>query len=141
MQSSVSARGTPQSAVVGFAVSDRFEFVFDTLEATRKAVNLRRDPRITLVIGWDDEQTVQVEGVADEPRGDELLRLKAVYFATYPDGVERQAWKGITYFRVRPRWMRYSDFRAPPQVLEWSDDGPGGSPLPPWASRSASRVC
>jgi pyridoxine/pyridoxamine 5'-phosphate oxidase len=110
VQSSVSALGAPQAAVVGFAVSDRLEFLFDTLVTSRKALNLRRDPRIALVIGWDHEQTVQVEGIADEPHGDDLARPKAVYFEVYPDGVERQSWEGTTYVRVRPTWVRHSGF-------------------------------
>jgi hypothetical protein len=64
--------GSPEAAVVGSAVTDALELVFDTLDSTRKAVNLRNDPRIAFVIGWDDEQTVQLEGLADEPRGPEL---------------------------------------------------------------------
>src|SRR5882762_382246 len=64
--------GGPQSAVVGVAVNDQLELVFDTLASTRKAQNLRRDPRVSVVIGWDDEQTVQYEGMADEPAGPEL---------------------------------------------------------------------
>jgi hypothetical protein len=44
VQTSVSASGGPQAAVVGIAVSDRFEIIFDTLASTRKAVNLRRNP-------------------------------------------------------------------------------------------------
>ncbi len=63
-----------------------------------------------LVIGWDEEMTVQVEGIADETVGPELDRLKTPYFAAYPDGARRQSWPGITYFRVRPTWARYSDF-------------------------------
>lgn len=47
------------------------------------------------MIGWDDEQTVQIEGTVDEPQGAELDRLKLIYFAARPDGVERQAWKDI----------------------------------------------
>ena len=39
--SSVNVAGAPQSAVVGYAVSDAFELVFDTLGDTRKALNLR----------------------------------------------------------------------------------------------------
>jgi hypothetical protein len=121
VQASVSATGAVQAAIVGFAVSDRFEFVFDTLGLTRKMQNLRRNPRIALVIGWDEEQTVQIEGVADEPSGEDLLRLKAVYFEAYPDGVDRQHWEGITYVRVQPQWMRYSDFRTPSCVVEWPE--------------------
>jgi hypothetical protein len=103
---------------VGFAVSDELEIIFDTIATTRKAMNLRREPRIALVVGWDEEQTVQIEGVADEPGGDELARLKDVYFGVYPDGVERQAWKDITYVRVCPTWARYSDFRPGGRVVE-----------------------
>ncbi len=101
-------------------MSDDLEIVFDTLGATRKMANLRRDPRIALVIGGDDEQTVQIEGTSDEPTGPELERLKKVYFAAYPDGPERQSWKGITYVRVRPTWARYSDFRPGGSVVELS---------------------
>ena len=116
---SVAAGGAPQSAVVGVAVSDALEIVFDTLGSTRKAANLRRDGRAALVIGWDEEQTVQLEGIADEPAGAELARLKQVYFAAFPDGPTRESWPGITYFRVRPTWVRYSDFRgAEPEIFE-----------------------
>lgn len=122
VQSSVAVTGAPQAAVVGIAVSDALEIVFDTLDSTRKCVNLRRDPRVALVIGWDEEQTAQVEGIADEPTGAELARLKAIYLARFPDGREREAWPGITYVRVRPRWIRYSDFRGgQARIVEFAD--------------------
>jgi hypothetical protein len=112
VEASVAGSGQPQAAVVGVAVSDALELVFDTLGSTRKAANLRRDPRIALVIGWDQERTVQLEGIADEPTGAELAQLKAVYFAHFPDGSSRESWPGITYFRVRLTWARFSDFSA-----------------------------
>ena len=109
VQASVTADGAPQAAVVGFVVSDQAELFFDTSSASRKCGNLRRDPRIALVVGWD-ERTLQYEGVADEPTGKELARLKALYFESFPDGRERERWPDIAYFRVRPRWLRFSDF-------------------------------
>jgi tRNA-Thr(GGU) m(6)t(6)A37 methyltransferase TsaA len=119
VQATASPVGVPQAAVVGFAASDDLEIVFDTVDTTRKLANLRRDPRVALVVGWDEEQTAQIEGIADEPTGAELSRLKEVYFGVYPDGVERQSWKGITYVRVRPTWARYSDFRGgEPRIVE-----------------------
>jgi bifunctional enzyme CysN/CysC len=118
VQASVSPSGVAQAAVVGFAVSDDLEIVFDTIGTSRKMKNLRRDPRVAIVVGWDDEVTAQIEGLADEPDGAELARLKAVYFQVYPDGVGRQAWKDITYVRVRPTWVRYSDFRAGGRIFE-----------------------
>ena len=51
VQASVSAMDAPQAAVVGFAVTDLFEIVFDTLDSSRKGQNLRRNNRIALVIG------------------------------------------------------------------------------------------
>ena len=123
VQSSVSRSGAPQSALVGFAVTERFEMVFDTLDTTRKAANLKGDSRIAFVVGgWrdGDERTVQYEGIADFPEGDELQRLKTVYFAAFPDGPSRQTWPGITYVRARPLWIRYSNFNtSPPEVCEW----------------------
>ena len=117
--SSVSADGQPQAAVVGIATSDRLELVFDTLSSTRKVRNLRRDPRIAVVVGWDAEITVQIEGVADFPEGAELERMRACYFVPYPDGRDRLAWPGITHVRVRPLWLRYSDFtQDPPRIIE-----------------------
>jgi len=46
--------------MVGFAVADQFEIVFDTLQTTRKARNLRQNPHLALVIGGrapNDERT------------------------------------------------------------------------------------
>lgn len=118
VQASVADTGAPQAAVVGYGVSEHLEIVFDTLGTTRKMTNLRRDARVALVIGWDEEQTAQIEGLADEPAGAELARLKLVYFAAYPDGPTRETWKDITYVRVRPTWARYSDFRPGGIVVE-----------------------
>jgi general stress protein 26 len=113
------ADGAAQSALVGIAVSPELEIYFDTTGDTRKARNLRRDPRLSIVIGWDNEQSVQYEGIADEPKDVELAALKAIYFAAWPDGPGRESWPGITWFRVRPRWIRFSDFnRAAGAVRE-----------------------
>jgi PPOX class probable F420-dependent enzyme len=123
VQASVAPGGAPQAAVVGFAVSDDLEIVFDTMETTRKYRNLRADPRIALAIGWDDEITAQIEGVADFPAGEELERVREDYFVAYPEGRDRLAWPGITHVRVRPTWIRYSDFtKDPPQTVEMSGD-------------------
>jgi hypothetical protein len=112
------ADGAAQSALVGIAVSPALEIYFDTL-GTRKAQNLRRDPRVSLVIGWDSERSVQLEGVADEPQGAERAALKQIYYAAWPDGPSRETWPDITWFRVTPRWLRFSDFnRAHDAVRE-----------------------
>lgn len=124
VQASVSQVGSPQAAVVGFIVTDNFEVVFDTVETTRKVVNLRRNIRCALVIGGmtnGDERTVQLEGITDEPTGTDLERLKQLYFDRFPDGRDRQHWPGLTYLRVRPQWLRFSDFhQSPPAITEFT---------------------
>lgn len=117
VEASVNAGGGPQAAVVGVAVSDDLELVFDTLSTSRKGQNLRRDPRIALVM-WHGEVTVQIEGYADEPQGDDLARCKKVYFAQFPDGPSRSTWPNITYVRVRPAWLRHTDFAEGERVTE-----------------------
>ena len=123
VQASAGPSGAPQAAVIGFAVTDRFEIVFDTLASTRKARNLRANARIALVVGGlaaGDERTVQYEGIADEPSGPELERLKTVYYTAFPDGPSRTAWAGLIYVRVRPTWIRYSDYNiSPPHIVEF----------------------
>jgi len=122
VQASVSPGGSAQAAVVGIAVTDSFEIVFDSIETTRKATNLAANPRVAFVIGgWTpgDERTVQYEGVVDRPKGPELEVLKAIYYATFPDGPSRASWPGHVYLRVRPTWMRYTDFnKRPAETLE-----------------------
>ena len=108
--STTSPGGDPQSALVGVAVSPELHIVFDTVKSSRKYANLKADPRISLVTAWDAEITVQYEGIAVEPEGEALHQAKSLYFKTWPDGVERQKWPGITWFLVTPRWVRYSDF-------------------------------
>jgi pyridoxine/pyridoxamine 5'-phosphate oxidase len=115
---SVSPEGVPQSALVGIAVTEELEIVFDTLDTTRKFRNLTANRRASFIIGWVGEQTVQFEGEAFLPKGEELDRYKKIYFATWPDGPARQNWSGMTYFVVRPRWIRYSDFDQRPPVVE-----------------------
>jgi hypothetical protein len=123
VQASVAPGGGAQAAVVGFAVSDALEIVFDTVETSRKYHNLCADPRVALVIGWDHAVTFQIEGIVDFPTGSELERIRQCYFVAYPDGRDRLAWPGITHVRVRPNWIRYSDFSVnPPRIVELSAD-------------------
>jgi hypothetical protein len=116
--STISPEGRAQAAVVGIAVTDDLEIIFDTLDSSRKCRNLRHDPHIAIVIGWDDEVTVQLEGIADEPAGPERDRILAAYFIPYPDGRDRLNWAAITHFRIQPSWARYSDFRPGGQIIE-----------------------
>lgn len=124
VQASASGVGVPQAALVGIAMTDRNEIVFDTLSTSRKAANLRNNPRLAMVIGgWedDDPRTLQIEGDADFPVGEDLERVKLAYYGVFAEGPSRLDWPELVYVRMTPRWARFSDFLAePPDMHEWS---------------------
>ncbi len=121
---SIGNAGTPQSALVGVAVTPNLELVFDTVKHTRKYPNLKARPACSFVIGWDAEQTVQYEGQAEELQPPDLARYQEIYFKAWPDGPSRLSWPGIVYFLVRPTWIRYSDFaQDPPLIREFALGG------------------
>lgn len=116
--STISPKGTPQSALVGIAVTPELEIVFDTVKSSRKYGNLAANPAASFVVGCTSEETLQFEGVATELMGEELARCQAAYFAAYPDGPGRLSWPGICYFVVKPTWIRFSDYGDTPSLIE-----------------------
>jgi hypothetical protein len=121
--SSISRNGVPQSALVGVATTPDLEIIFDTVKTSRKYPNLIERSSCSFVVG-SGEQTVQFEGIAEELGGSELKRCQEVYFAAWPDGPARMSWPGMTYFVVRPRWIRYSDYdQSPPLIEEFTING------------------
>ena len=112
--------GTPQSALVGIAITPQFEIIFDTIKSSRKYPNLKARPACSFAIGWSGEQTVQYEGEAEELES-ELERYQEAYFKAWPECREHLSWPGIVYFVVRPVWIRYSDFdQDPPLICEFT---------------------
>ena len=112
---------------VASTVTEQLEIVFETIVGSRKMQNLRRDPRIALVVS-DADEMVQIEGVADEPTGEELNRLKTFYTQAHRTP-NPESWKDsrpgddakdrtFTCVRVKPTWARYSDFRKGGVVAE-----------------------
>jgi len=107
----------PESAVIEFA-SSGLELIFDTHTTSRKYQNLMQNPRASFVIGWDKNKTVQYEGEVIELKGDELTKYKEIYFAKMPEAKEWEHAKDITYFKVLPRWIRYTDLNVHPWQVE-----------------------
>ena len=122
---SIGPERTPQSALVGIAVTPKLEIIFDTVRSSRKCPNLLATPACSFVIGWTGEQTVQYEGRAfelkrDELQSAELERYQPIYFDAWPECRAHLTWPDITYFMVRPQWIRYSDFaQSPPLMREF----------------------
>ena len=111
--------GRPEAAFVEIAPTAQGEIVFETTSATRKFGNLRDNPRVAFVVGWEDEQTLQIDGIVDAPQGSELARLRDFYLSVFPQKASHPSWPGNHYFRVRPRWMRFSNYHMPRSVEEF----------------------
>jgi hypothetical protein len=127
IEASVTPQGAPQAAVLGVAVTDRWELLFDTVTQSRKHQNLVKNPRVAFVIGWEHERTVQYEGIAEIPTEAEWPDVQAYYFDRFPDGPNRKTWPGLVYWRVRPTWIRYSNFNVnPPIIQEWDTEAIAG---------------
>jgi hypothetical protein len=119
---SISPEGAPQSALVGIAVTQELEIIFDTVASSRKYANLLANPAASFVIGLGDrstgEVTVQYEGPTFQPTGAELARYQQVYLAAWPECRDHLSWPGIAYFVVKPKWIRYSDYDQRPPLIE-----------------------
>ena len=118
--SSVHEFGAPELALVGFALTQDNEIVFDTLGSSRKAGNFTRRSAAALVVGWEDDITVQIEGDARRPQGEDLANAKAAYFREWPDGRARENWPDIAYIVVKPRWVRYACYAGAPVIEEFT---------------------
>ena len=114
----VAEDGRPEAALMGVAPTPELELIFDTVKSSRKYPNIKRDPRVAFVIGCSTEVTVQFEGIAEELVGQSLAKYKEIYFAKFTDGPARGNWPGLTYFVVRPKWIRYCDYNPPTRRIE-----------------------
>jgi len=108
--STVGPDGAPQAAYLSIAATDRCELVFDARPESRKVANLRRDPRIAVVVGGRDGTTLQCQGIADLPHGHELERCAAAYIEAFPE-FEQSMRDGVVVIRVTLEWARYGDYR------------------------------
>ena len=59
-----------------------------------------------------------MEGSAQELWEEELAKYQQPYFAKFTDGPGRLTWPGITYFVVRPKWVRYCDYKPGTRRIE-----------------------
>ena len=113
------ADGTPEAALMNYAVTPSLEIIFETTSETQKYPNLKRNPRIALVAGWDGPVTLQYRGVAEEMAGAAQDAARDIFLAAFPLKSSHQVWPGNFYFRVRPLWIRFSSYYQPRRVEEY----------------------
>ena len=109
--STLGPTGEPQGAYLAITATDAGELVFDAKADSRKVANLRRDPRIAVVVGGSDGTTMQLEGTADFPNGAELARVSAAYAGAFPQFADSVGDPAIVFVRVLVNWSAYGDYR------------------------------
>ena len=114
-----SPAAVPEAALVNIAVSPSFEIIFETTAATRKCANLRDNPRVALVIGWENDQSLQIDGNVEVLEGSARDRLKTIFMDAFPGKRSHEYWPGNDFYRVRPYWARLSNYTRPRQVEEF----------------------
>jgi len=117
--STVTLDGNPESAVVGFGVMDNLELFFGTQNYTRKYKNLIVNKNVSFVTGWDDNITIQYEGISQELSANDgaLNEYKETYFAKNPNARKYINAPGQTFFKVFPIWIRYSNLNTNPKEI------------------------
>jgi general stress protein 26 len=109
--------GAPQAAYLAVTATDRGELVLDARASSRKVANVRRDARVAMVVGGPDGTTLQAEGVADLPEGEDRARCAAAYGAAFPQFAASLTDAGIVVVRVVLTWARHGDFRGRAPVM------------------------
>lgn len=121
--STVNQQGSPESAVLGFSDNKDFEIVVATSLNNRKFRNLENNPKVSIVIGWDENITVQYEGTASVLDGKTLVQYQVQHFSKLPSAEKYNDNPDERYILVRPKWLRYTDCNEDPwQIQELSFD-------------------
>lgn len=105
---SVDAEGQVQAATVKLTADREGAILLATLGSSRKAQNLRRDPRAAIVV-QQPGVSLQIEGRATDATADTSAREQ--YLAAFPAEAERARQDGFTLLRIAPSWARLTDYR------------------------------
>ena len=117
--STTNAEGNSQSALVGFSENDAFELLIGTTTSSRKYANIKANPSVSVVIGWNEGICVQYEGVAQVlDKGEKLDSYLQNHFAKLPGAKKYQNNSEQCYLVVEPRWLRYTDIGSSPRLVQ-----------------------
>ena len=110
----------PESALVAFTQNSHLELYFMTFVDSRKYANLQQNPFVSFVIGFD-YTTIQYEGIASELKEKVIPEaLQAFACKETPCTPEFLNSPRARFFKVTPKWIRYSDYTiCPAEIFEF----------------------
>lgn len=108
---------------MAFTEDDVLCLYFQTKQGTRKIVNLRVNPYVSLVIGHDqhERQTLQYEGAVQLPtEASDLEICKQRFIAkNSPTTADYFEQPGVLFYKITPVWIGFSDYSgSQPLIIE-----------------------
>jgi uncharacterized protein YhbP (UPF0306 family) len=112
--STISPKGLPSAAIIGFGQTKDLELLFSTDNTSRKYKNLSLNPHVAFAIGGETAETIQYEGIARKLEESELDIVRNNYWQKNPHAEEYHKIPTDRCFIVKPTWIRYTNLRANP---------------------------
>ena len=107
----------PEAAAIDFSETSAMEIIFTTLTGYRKYKNLLKNSKIAFVVGGEENITLQYEGVAEELSRAAFKKYYKRHIQKNPVEKKFAAMPEARFFRVKPIWLRFSDFTAQPSKI------------------------
>ncbi len=105
----ISVDGKPEAAVIEYVATDELQLIFNTFTDYRKYKNLKLSGNVAIVI-WCGPVSVQYEGHAIEAHREVEKLCKKLHCEQIKHKTKFSAMSTIRYFKIKPKWIRYSDF-------------------------------
>ena len=114
----ISAAGEPSARLVYYTCDDSFNIYFLTLANTRKAADLKANPRAAFVVSeTETPRTIQIEGtvedLTDTATVDPLLAdfvNSLLSHKTYGIPLTHFDESTLKFFKLSPKWIRWGNF-------------------------------
>ncbi|MCO5217083.1 MAG: pyridoxamine 5'-phosphate oxidase family protein [Thermomicrobiales bacterium] len=115
----VAPDGNPSAALIGMAAMSSGQILLCAKGDGRTLRNIRDRSRVALVFSRDDIETIQIEGDAVIPGGDDLTRFLAEWRLANPNSGIFKPGSDLILVVVQPTWVRrYSIVLGEPVVSE-----------------------
>lgn len=111
----------PQAATVGYSADSEVKIMIATTSKTRKAMNLAKNNKVALVVGFDGPKTVQLEGVAKKLSQQDYKKRVELHFQKVPGAKKFAGDDGQNYYLITPTWLRLTDYTKIPSIFETRD--------------------
>ena len=117
--STVNSSALPEASVVGFGIDQNFEIYVATYDSSRKFANIKKNPRVAMVIGWEHGKTVQIEGEAEHITDSEKINeISMGVLEKMPTIAKYVKPERVVFLKITPKWLKYSDISGEPWVRE-----------------------